>query len=883
MPLESARPRGPLVGRATESAALRRVLSPGALVTLAGGPGVGKSRLARSVAAEVASAGPVHVCDLADCADADALAAAVLRAAALVGGGGRAVEAAGRALAALGPALWVLDGFDALGAAGAEALSAWRAAAPTVTFLVTARAPLGLSDERVLRLDPLPESDALSLLLDRRALHAGDRPPAPAEQADLAALARALEGVPLALELAAARLRATAAADLLAELGAGAAALAGGPGDAAPQHRSMDAAVGASWARLTPDLRDALAALAVFRGGFTRGAAAAVLGGAPAEAHLRVDALVDHSLLRVAWAPTPRLHMLEVVRAYVLRAGDPGVLAAARGAHAAHFGTLHETAGAQAMDAAGLRALADEAENLTAALAWAAAQDSPEGARGAAALALGLDPLLTIRGPAELLERALTTAWAAHERHGAPRALAARLADAIGRHAINRGEVPRALDWLDRAVALARGQGDDGFVGRALDHRACAEMFRRPGDAPPLLTEALELLRRAGDRAGEGRALSNLGICRHAEGRVDAARALLEEALVLLRGAGDALGAANTWAVLGALYHAAPTQDLARACYDAALTTYREVGNLRRVAAVTGNRALVEQEAGHPDAAAALYTEALETARRVDARLIGGVFAGYLGTLEQSRGRRLEARLRYREGIRAADEAGDPRFGAYFRACLATCEAADGRFEPAGALLTAAAERGEGLGDAMLRCALAVCELVSEAGAGDEARSDALRALPGRVAPGRESYDVRIAAGLVAAVLGAGEAVAPTRAVSRGATPTLRIARDGCGFRAPDGTLGDVGRRVAARRLLQRLATERERCPGRALSPDVLFEAGWPGDRSRRTAARNRVHVTLAALRQLGLREVLLRQGPGYLLDPAVPIEVVEALGAPDN
>lgn len=883
MPVESPRPRGPLVGRATESAALRRALSPGALVTLAGGPGVGKSRLARAVALEDTHAVPVHVCDLADCADADALAAAVLRAAALVGGGGRAVDAAGRALAALGPALWVLDAFDALGPAGAEALSAWRAAAPQVTFLVTARAPLGLSDERVLRLDPLPEADALALLLDRRALHAGERALAAEEHAALAALAHALEGVPLALELAAARLRATSAAELLTELRAGAAALAGGPGDVAPRHRSMDAAVSASWARLTPELRGALTTLAVFRGGFTRAAAAAVLGGAPEEASARVDALVDHSLVRVAWAPTPRLHVLEVVRAYVVRAGEPSALATAQRAHAAHFAGLHATAGAQATDAAGLRALADDAENLTAALAWAAAQATPEGARLCAASALGLDPLLTIRGPGEVLERALTTAWSVHERHAAPPALAARLADAIGRHAINRGEVPRALDWLNRAVALARAEGDDAFVGRALDHLACAEMFRRPGDAPPLLDEALVRLRRAGDRAGEGRALSNLGICRHAEGRVDEARALLEEALVLLRGAGDALGAANTWAVLGALYHAAPTQDLARACYDAALATYREVGNLRRVAAVTGNRALVEQEAGDTDAAAALYAEALETARRVDARLIGGVFAGYLGTLEQSRGRRLEARLRYREAIRVADEAGDPRFGAYFRACLATCEAADGRFEPAGALLTAAAERGEGLGDAMLRCALAVCELVSEAGAGPEARSDALRALPGRSLPGRESYDVRIAAALVSAVLGAGEAVAHPRVATGRAAPTLRIARDGCGFRAPDGTLADVGRRVAARRLLQRLAAERERCPGRALSPDVLFEAGWPGDKSRRTAARNRVHVTLAALRQLGLREVLLRQGPGYLLDPAVPIEVVEALGAPDN
>ncbi len=121
-------------------------------------------------------------------------------------------------------------------------------------------------------------------------------------------------------------------------------------------------------------------------------------------------------------------------------------------------------------------------------------------------------------------------------------------------------------------------------------------------------------------------------------------------------------------------------------------------------------------------------------------------------------------------------------------------------------------------------------------------------------------------------------AVRPTAEVPAG----LVVTRDGTAFRAPGAPTADLGRRLAQRRLLQRLVAERERVPGRPLSVEVLFEAGWPGDRSRRTAALNRVHVALATLRGLGLRAVLVRRGGGYLLDPEVPVSLVDAL-VPEN
>ena len=886
--------RSPLFGRASEIQALAAAVARGRLVTLVGAPGVGKTRLALGFVEGASPARGVVFCDLTACATADEVAAAVLRAAAHVAGPGEPVEVAGRALAAGGRSIWILDGFETPGAVSTLTLGRWLAQAPSTSFIVTSRSPLGLTGEAVLRIEPLPvpavgvpfaeatSNDALALLLDRRALHLGGQPPVAAEFEALAELARRLEGVPLALELAAARLRTNSAVELLEALAAERSPLTGGPEDGSPHHRSMDACVSWSWRTLETPLRRALGALSVFRGGFTREAARAVLG--PAEASPReafdtadvVDALVERSLLRVTRAEPRRFAPYEVVRAHAVRHTPPDEVEAARARHAAHFAETFRDAGEWATSGDALRRLALDADNLTTALRWVAAHPGMGSATYATELALGLDALLTIRGPSGEHERVLMTAWAAHETTPVDALLAIRLADALGRQAINRGDVPRAIAWLERAVACARALGDVRWTGRTLDHLACAEMYHRPGAAPPLLEEALTLLRAAGDFAGEGRTLSNLGICRYAEGRFDAARGLLEDALVRLRASGDSIGAANTWSVLGALYHAAPCQDLARACYGAALETYRDIGNGRREAAVTGNLALVEQEAGRFAEAAKQYEQTLERAERVDARLIGGVFAGYFGTLEHERGRLLEARLRYREALRIADAAGDLRYGAYFRGCLAVCEAAEGHTEAATALLSAADEQGHGLGDRILASALAIFRLAgqrgpNDAGPGVERARTRLRSLAENDG---EAYDVRLAQRLVQALLGSGAAV------EGGGRPPgiLLIARDGCRFRAPGGAIGDVGRRLAARRLLQRLAAERERCPGRALSPDVLFEAGWPGDRSRRTSALNRVHVTLATLRQLGLRDVLCRRGLGYLLDPEVPFEVVEAV-----
>ena len=118
-----------------------------------------------------------------------------------------------------------------------------------------------------------------------------------------------------------------------------------------------------------------------------------------------------------------------------------------------------------------------------------------------------------------------------------------------------------------------------------------------------------------------------------------------------------------------------------------------------------------------------------------------------------------------------------------------------------------------------------------------------------------------------------------TRALaSDGGVPSLEIAPDHGGFRAPGGGACDLRPYAAEHRIFQRLAEERETSPGTALDIPTLFAVGWPNETIAPASAANRVYVALAKLRKRGLKPLLLRQNDGYLLDPAVPVAHVREL-----
>jgi predicted ATPase len=291
-------PANTFVGRAPERARIGSALDGGArLVTLVGPGGVGKTRLALEVAA---TRRPAWFCDASEARDAAGLDAALGQG--LRGPGRhRAVETL---LEELGPGLVVLDNLEQVVDAAATAIPAWLAKAPELVVVATSREALGLVDEHLVDVEPLLGrrlDEGIALLVARAAQMGVDLDRSDPDVVDLVGR---MDGLPLGLELAAARLRSRGPRELAGDLDA--------PRRGVPaRHRSLDAAVAWSWEWLGDEDRAALEALAELRGTFVADAALAL--GVSSD---RVDALVQRSLVQ-RYAESGRWGLLETVRRFV--------------------------------------------------------------------------------------------------------------------------------------------------------------------------------------------------------------------------------------------------------------------------------------------------------------------------------------------------------------------------------------------------------------------------------------------------------------------------------------------------------------------------------------------------------------------------------------
>ncbi|KAB8163367.1 AfsR/SARP family transcriptional regulator [Streptomyces sp. 3MP-14] len=319
-----------LLGRDEERAAVLRLTRASRVVSVVGPGGLGKTRLAHAVCRE-SEHRVVHFVPLAGVTSdgdvaaevASALGAAETRLAGLGGGPGDPVSAIVAALGR-GPSLLALDNCEHVVEGAARLVREVVAGAREVTVLVTSRTPLGLSSESVYALPPLAPA-ACAALFEQRARAA--RPGVELPPETVAELCAQLDGLPLAVELAAARVRALSVAEIAARLGDRFALLRGGARDVPERHRTLAAVVGWSWNLLDEEARAALRALSVFPGGFTEGAAGRLLTGAPgagpggqADADVLpvLERLVDHSLLGVEddAGGGVRFRMLESVREF---------------------------------------------------------------------------------------------------------------------------------------------------------------------------------------------------------------------------------------------------------------------------------------------------------------------------------------------------------------------------------------------------------------------------------------------------------------------------------------------------------------------------------------------------------------------------------------
>jgi predicted ATPase len=893
-------------GRTEELAELaRRLAEPGALVSVTGPPGSGKSRLARAYASTNAAAHPggVHWIDLADARTAVDMCAALASALGeQLAPEARADELARRlshAIAARGEALFVLDDLEHVADAAPAIIQAWRAEAEAATFLITSRERPRIADEWRLEVGPLPlpeegqedpeqiaRLDSVRLFLDRaRAVRSGYSP-SREELRDVAALVRALDGIPLAIELCAARAALLGTRQILERLPA-LDLLAHGARGGPARHATVRGAIDASWDLLTPEERSAFAACGIFRGGFTMDAAERVLEGGAID---RLQALVDKSLVHVYDAPGVRgelrYRMYEPLARYAQeqldRSGERPAVSARHAAHFAEAGARWAAAVDERDGAAAFQRLLSEQANLVAALETTRNDDADAAqATRALELALALALVLQSRGPLSELTRMLDEVLERGRAEAASPRLVARAAIARGLAKYVLGDVTASAADFEAAATSAPGSEVEAL---ARVHLAVTRAWA--DDLPAAAGElalATDLARRAAAPRVEAlaRTLRARWVLAR-EGRLDEARRELEVALILLHRSGAPRDESRVHAYLGHLSFDRGAADDALSHYQRATTLLHDLGDRRLEAELLIGMAVVEQELGRRSDAHAHLAAARTILEVMGVDDYLGVIELHLGALALDEDRPEEAAQHYADAAALLVAPRSAGLVAVAIAGRAVGEARGGRPSDApsrmaqATALAQAAGAGIDLTVELLACALDLLMRQEGAAARGEELQRAAAKRPAFAEPLQEVVRVyRHARRLLAATLGV--SAASTDASTQGsATRGVWLIRDdGRAFRAPHGAPVSLDRRGALSRLLRALAERHQGAPGEALGVYALAEAGWPGERIAAVPVANRVRVALTALRKLGLRDLLVSRDDGYLLDPRAQVAIV--------
>ena len=708
-----------LLGREVELADIASLLGSDGprLVTLIGPGGVGKTHLALQAAANALDEYPdgVWLVRLGEVTDLGMIVPTVAAALGIREGGGLTMSEALLHWLDDKQILLVLDNLEQI-VAGAPAIADILASSPRLRVLATSRRRLGIGGERIVPVQPLAVTE--SEVGSRRSDDAGviprisppppsvHRPPASVqlfvERARdvspgfaleernaplIAAICAQLDGLPLAIELAAAQLRARTLAELLSDLERRFELLVGGKREALSHQQSLAATIAWSYERLDAQTQRVARLLSTFAGGWSRAASEAVareLDDVPG----RLDSLVEQSLVRRSTVlnDVSRWSMLESIRAFAReRLETSGEASLAYERHADWCLTFAAEAN-EHLDGPRqeewLARLDLEDDNARAALQWWTEEGKPD---RVLALATALAPHWQTRGRLSEGRRWLETALGDGRDLSSERLRATIEAGILAQM---QGDYGGAERWYTESLDMARRIGDRGRETAMLNNLGAIALERGdPQAAEARFAQSLALAEDRGDDQRRALALGNLAAVAQFRGDLTLALRRCTESLAIWRELGDTRRIAELLlSILFLLANEPEQRDRARAVGEEGLRLFRALGDIRGEALTLSGLGLVASGEGDLDRAAMLHAESLRLAQQVEDRATEARALGSLGLVELDRGRLDRAADLLGRGLQAVHELGDLDGAASALEALAAVHAARGDDERAARL-----------------------------------------------------------------------------------------------------------------------------------------------------------------------------------------------------